>query len=73
MNARNMVAIALIVAGTLALVYGGFRYTTATHELKLGGMVLSMEDRQTMPIPVWVGVGAIALGGLLLLMGRKKI
>lgn len=72
MNAIKIAAIALIVAGVLGLAYGSFSYTKETHEAKLGPIELSVKDKQTVNIPVWAGVGAIALGGVLLLMGSKK-
>ena len=72
MNAGKLVGIVLIVAGVLALVYGGFSYTKETHEAKLGPVELSVKDKQTVNIPVWAGVGAIVIGGALLLLGGKK-
>ena len=36
MNAIKVASIALIVAGILALAYGGFSYTKDTQEVKLG-------------------------------------
>ena len=68
----KIVAIALIVLGALGLVYGSFSYTKETHEVKLGPINLSIADKETVNVPVWVGVGAIAAGGLLLLFGNKK-
>jgi hypothetical protein len=70
MNAVKMLAIVLIVAGGLGLAYGSFTYTKDTHEAKLGPVELSVKDRQTVNVPVWVGAGAI-VAGLLLLFGRK--
>ena len=67
MNAIKMVAIALIVAGSLGLLYGGFTYTKDTHEAKLGPIVLSVKDTKTVNIPIWAGVGALAVGMFLLL------
>ncbi len=71
MNAIKMAGIALIVAGILGLLYGGFSYTKDTHETKLGPIELSIKDKQTVNIPVWAGVAAIAVGGVLLLFGGK--
>ena len=72
MNAIKMVAIALMVAGVLALVYGSFSYTKATHQAKLGPIELSVQEKQTVNVPVWAGVGAIVAGGLLLVFGSKR-
>ena len=71
MNAVRMAAIVLIVAGVLGLAYGSFSYTKETHEAKLGPIELSVKDKQTVNIPVWAGVGAIVIGGVILLFGRK--
>lgn len=72
MNAVKSVAIALILAGTLGLAYGGFSYTKDTQKAKLGPIELSVKETQTVNVPVWAGVGAIVLGGVLLLFGSKK-
>ena len=72
MNAVKMAAIVLIAAGVLGLVYGSFSYTKETHEAKLGPIELSVSEKQTVNVPVWAGVGAIVIGGVLLLVGAKK-
>jgi hypothetical protein len=71
MNALKMVAIVLIVAGVLGLVYGGITYTKSTHDAKVGPFELSITDKETVNIPVWVGVAAIGVGAALLLTRRK--
>lgn len=70
MNAVKMLAIVLIVAGGLGLVYGGFTYTKDTHEAKVGPIELSIKDKETVNVPVWAGVGAI-VAGVILLFVRK--
>jgi hypothetical protein len=72
MNAMRIAAIALVVAGVLGLAYGSFSYTKETHDVKLGPIELSVKDRETVNIPVWAGVGAILMGGALLLFGNKQ-
>jgi hypothetical protein len=72
MNAVKLAAIVLIVVGVLGLVYGSFSYTKDTHEAKLGPIELSVKDKQTINVPVWAGVGAVAIGGVILLLGSKK-
>lgn len=71
MNAVKMLGIVLIVAGGLGLLYGGFTYTQDTHEAKLGPIELSIKEEKTVNVPIWAGVGAIALGTVLLLVRSK--
>jgi|PlaIllAssembly_1097288.scaffolds.fasta_scaffold1279493_1 uncharacterized membrane protein len=71
-NAMKILGIVLIVGGILGLVYGGFTYTKETHEAKIGSLVLSVSDKETVNVPIWAGVGAIVIGGLLLVFGNKK-
>ena len=67
----RMMAIVLLLAGVLGLVYGGFSYTRETHDAKLGPIEISVQDRERVNVPVWAGVGAIVIGGGLLLFGSK--
>jgi hypothetical protein len=72
MRPVKIAAIALIVAGVLGLLYGTFSYTKETHRAQLGALELTVRDRETVNIPVWVGVGALLAGGLLLFVPWKK-
>jgi hypothetical protein len=70
MDAIKMLAIVLIVAGGLALAYGGFTYTKETHQAKLGPIELSVTEKETVNVPIWAGVGAIVVGGILLFVRK---
>jgi len=72
MNPVKVIAIVLIIAGVLGLVYGGFSYTKDTTVVKLGPLEVSAKEKQTVNVPMWTGVGAIAIGGLLLVFGGKR-
>jgi len=72
MNAMKILGIVLIVGGILGLMYGSFTYTKETHEAKVGPLVLSIADKETVNVPIWVGVGAIVIGGLLLVFGNRR-
>lgn len=73
MDSFRLIAIVLIVAGVLGLAYGGFTYTKNTTQAKIGSLELNVKDKETVNIPVWAGVAAIAVGGGLLLMGNRKV
>ena len=68
----KLIGIVLIVAGALGLGYRSFTYTKETHQAKLGPIQLSVNDTETVDAPVWLGVGAIVVGGLLLLVGGGR-
>jgi hypothetical protein len=72
MSSMKMVAFVLLVAGALALAYGGFSYTKETHDADIGPIHMSVDEKERVNIPVWAGVGAIVLGGVLLAGGFKR-
>jgi hypothetical protein len=73
MNALKIMALALIAAGILGLIYGGFSYTRNTEEATIGPLEMTVNRKETVNVPVWAGVGAIVLGaGLLFAGGRKR-
>jgi len=71
-NTWKIAGIALLIAGVLGLLYGSFSYTKETHDVKLGPIELSVKEKQTVNVPVWLGVAAIAAGGALLLLGGRR-
>jgi len=72
MNTLQIPAIVLIVAGVRGLAYGSFSFTKQTHDVKVGPIEMSVQDKQTVNVPVWAGVGAIVVGGALLFVGAMK-
>jgi hypothetical protein len=71
MGSTKLVAIVLIVAGVVGLLYGGVTYTRKTHNAKIGSIEMSVNENRTVNIPVWAGVGALLVGGILLFVPRK--
>ena len=72
MNSIKIVAIGLIIDGILGLAYGGFSYTKDSTVVKIGTLEISAKEKKTVNVPMWAGIGAIVVGGLLLVMGNKK-
>lgn len=72
MNNIRILAIILLVAGTLSLVYGGFTYTKDVNEVDLGIVSFDVVERERVNLPVWLGVGLIVVGGGLLVGVPKK-
>jgi hypothetical protein len=72
-NVLRIVAVALIAAGVVGLVYRSFTYTKETHEAKLGPLQLEVKEKDTFTVPTWAGVVAIVVGGgLLLVTGLRR-
>lgn len=69
---KQILAVILIAAGALGLAYGKFTYTKETHEARVAGIEFSLKEKETLEIPGWAGIGAIAAGTVLLLFGRRK-
>lgn len=68
----RMLAIVLLAAGVLALIYGGFSYARRTHQAKVGPLEFSITESERVNVPMWAGVALAAAGAGLLLSGRKK-
>jgi hypothetical protein len=72
MNGRQIIAIILIVAGVLGLVYQQFSFTKETHSAKIGPLELSVKEKETVNVPLWASLAAIGVGVVLLVGGRRK-
>nr|WP_315488877.1 hypothetical protein [uncultured Rhodoferax sp.] len=71
MNPLKLVAMLLIAGGALGLLYGGFSYTKETTSANIGPLTLQVKETERVNIPLWMGVGAI-VGGLVLLVTARK-
>jgi hypothetical protein len=73
MSVSKIIGVLLIAAGVMGLLYGGFSYTKESHTAKLGPLAITVQDRETVVIPVVASVGSIVLGVFLLFAaGRTK-
>ena len=70
--AVRIVAIALIVLGIIALVYGGITYTKREKIIDIGPIEATAQTRETIPLPPLFGALAIVGGiALFVVAGRK--
>jgi len=72
MGVQRIFGILFLVVGLLGLAYGGFSYTKETHKASIGPVELSVDEKETVNIPLSVGIGFLVLGGVLLLIPRKR-
>jgi uncharacterized membrane protein YidH (DUF202 family) len=68
----KMIGIVLILAGILALAYGGFTYTTHKRAVDVGPLQIQTSKRHRVFIPPVLGISGIILGGALLFVARRE-
>jgi len=72
MNKFVIAAVILIAIGTAGLIYGQFSYVKESHDVELGPIEFSVQERETVNIPTWAGAGVVAAGTALLVFGVRK-
>lgn len=70
MRPLGWVGVLLIVAGAVVAAMGGVGYTKSRDEVEVGPLKVSAEERGLVP-PV-AGLAAIAVGAVLVFVGRKR-
>jgi len=72
MTAMRIVGIILLVLGIAGFFTGGFSFTRNTTQAQLGPLKLQVQQQQSVDIPVWLSVGAMVLGGVLLVASLRR-
>ncbi|WP_204247606.1 hypothetical protein [Acidovorax carolinensis] len=72
MNALRVTGVILIVLGLAGFFTGGFSFTKETTQAKIGPLELTVKDKETVNVPQWLSLGAIALGAVVLVLGFRK-
>ena len=72
MTPLRIAGIVLVVAGALALAYGGFSFTKETHKAEIGPLKFSLQEKERVNIPSWAGLGAVLVGVVLVVVGGKR-
>jgi hypothetical protein len=72
MSGVKVLAVILIIAGVIGLAYQQFSFTRETAQAKLGPLELSVKEKETVNVPLWLSIGAIGVGVVLLVSGSRK-
>ncbi len=72
MNSTKIIGIVLLIAGLIGLAVGGFSFTKETHKASIGPISMSVEEKQTVNIPLWASIAALVAGAAVLVAGSKK-
>tara|TARA_R110002167_G_scaffold23832_2_gene84525 strand:+ start:133 stop:351 length:219 start_codon:yes stop_codon:yes gene_type:complete len=72
MPLNKIIALVFIVGGTLGLIYGGFSFTKETHDIDLGVMSVSVDEKEYVSVPLWAGIAGIVIGASMLLLNKRS-
>lgn len=72
MTATRIVGIVLLVLGIAGFFTGGFSFTKNTTQAQLGPIKLQVQEKEDVNVPQWLSLGAIVLGGVLLVLSFKR-
>ena len=72
MSAKNIIGIALLILGVLAVAYQGFSYTVPKKAVDLGPIQVTRQERHTVPLPPILGALALIGGIAVLVLDRSS-
>jgi hypothetical protein len=72
MSGLRILALVLIVAGTLALFVPAINFSTREEVLDVGPVEVTREERRSIPLSPILGGAAIAIGIGLLVTGKRR-
>jgi uncharacterized membrane protein YphA (DoxX/SURF4 family) len=72
MNPMRIAGIILLVLGLAGLLTGGFSFTKNTTKAELGPLKLQVQEKESINVPQWLSLGAMLVGGVLLVLGFKR-
>lgn len=72
MNPMRIAGVILLVLGLAGLLTGGFSFTKNTTKAEIGPLKLQVQEKESVNVPQWLSVGAMLVGGVLLVMGFKR-
>jgi len=68
----KILGIVLILAGILALAYGGFTYTAHKRAVDMGPLQIETRKKHRVLIPPVLGISGLVVGGALLFVSNSK-
>jgi hypothetical protein len=66
------IGVLLVLAGIVALIYGGFDMKREEHSVGLGSTTITVTDSQRLPVPPLVGALALGAGVLLFVLSIER-
>jgi len=70
MSLKPLAGLALVALGAAALAWPDLTYTRDRHDAKLGPLEFTVKEKDTLHLPAWLGLAAVAAGTVL--VWRRK-
>jgi hypothetical protein len=64
--------IIILIVGLLMTLYTGFTYVTKEKVVNVGDIKITRDDEHHVNWQPYVGIGVMVIGGVVLVLGRKK-
>jgi len=64
--------IIILIIGLLMTLYSGFTYVTKEKVVDLGELEITRDNQHTVNWEPYVGIGTMVIGGVVLILARKK-
>ena len=68
----KVIALILILGGGFTLARGKFGFTEEKHTARIGDVAVTVEERRTVDLPKWLGIGALAVGAVLTVLPTRR-
>lgn len=66
------VGIIILIVGLVMTLYSGFSYVTREKVVQMGELEITADVQHTTNWEPYIGLGVMAIGGTILIFGRKK-
>lgn len=72
MTGMRILGVILLILGLAGFFTGGFSFTKETTQARIGPLELSVKETESVNVPQWLSIGAIAVGALVLVLSMRK-
>ena len=72
MTGLRILGVILLILGLAGFFTGGFSFTKETTQARIGPLELSVKEKESVNVPQWLSIGAIAVGALVLVLSMRK-
>ena len=72
MTGMRILGVILLILGLAGFFTVCFSFTKETTQARIGPLELSVKEKESVNVPQWLSIGAIAVGALVLVLSMRK-